>query len=80
MSKLPKTRSGKILRGTIRKIVNKQEYRFPATIDDAATLDIIQSASDGWHAERDALKQKEKEMIEKKTVEHIKEHHHDEKK
>lgn len=41
LSKLPKTRSGKILRGTIRKIVNDEAYAFPATIDDADTLDVI---------------------------------------
>jgi len=38
LNKLPKTRSGKILRGTIRKIVNGQEYAYPATIDDDSTL------------------------------------------
>lgn len=41
LNKLPKTRSGKILRGTIRKISNCMPYNFPATIDDASTLDII---------------------------------------
>lgn len=41
LNKLPKTRSGKILRGTIRKIVNGQEYAYPATIDDDSTLQII---------------------------------------
>ena len=45
LNKLPKTRSGKILRGTIRKITNGQEYNFPATIDDASTLDIIKALS-----------------------------------
>ena len=38
VSKLPKTRSGKILRGTIRKISNSQEYNYPATIDDPDAL------------------------------------------
>ena len=38
MEKLPKTRSGKILRGTIRKIANGQEYKMPATIDDPASI------------------------------------------
>ena len=41
VQKLPKTRSGKILRGTIKKIVNKEEYKYPATIDDVGTLTII---------------------------------------
>lgn len=44
--KLPKTRSGKILRGTMKKIVNNQEYNFPATIDDASSLDLIASLRD----------------------------------
>eukprot|EP00607_Mallomonas_marina_P003169 CAMPEP_0182439968 /NCGR_PEP_ID=MMETSP1167-20130531/86758_1 /TAXON_ID=2988 /ORGANISM="Mallomonas Sp, Strain CCMP3275" /LENGTH=543 /DNA_ID=CAMNT_0024633781 /DNA_START=573 /DNA_END=2204 /DNA_ORIENTATION=+ len=35
---LPKTRSGKILRGTLRKIVNKQNYKMPATIEDPLVL------------------------------------------
>ena len=50
LNKLPKTRSGKILRGTIRKISNKKPYNFPATIDDASTLDIIQSMCDDFRA------------------------------
>jgi propionyl-CoA synthetase len=39
VQKLPKTRSGKILRGTIKKILNFKEYAYPATIDDPTTLD-----------------------------------------
>jgi hypothetical protein len=35
---LPKTRSGKILRGTMRKIAEGETYRLPATIDDPAVL------------------------------------------
>ena len=42
--RLPKTRSGKILRATIRKIVNKQEYTVPATIEDPAALEEIDHA------------------------------------
>ena len=34
MERLPKTRSGKILRGTIRKISNGDQWNMPATIDD----------------------------------------------
>ena len=44
VKRLPKTRSGKILRGTIQKIANKQEYKTPATIDDPAILDEIREA------------------------------------
>ena len=38
VKRLPKTRSGKILRGTVRKIADKEEYKMPATIDDPAIL------------------------------------------
>ena len=41
IKRLPKTRSGKILRGTIRKIADKEEYKIPATIDDPAILSEI---------------------------------------
>lgn len=50
VSKLPKTRSGKILRGTIRKIVNDQEYKPPATIDDPTALDLITDSKNEWLA------------------------------
>jgi len=38
---LPKTRSGKILRGTMRKIADGEDYLMPATIDDPAVLGEI---------------------------------------
>ena len=41
IKRLPKTRSGKILRGTIRKIADNVEYKIPPTIDDPAILDEI---------------------------------------
>jgi propionyl-CoA synthetase len=41
VKRLPKTRSGKILRGTIKKIADGVEYRLPATIDDPVILDEI---------------------------------------
>ncbi len=41
VKRLPKTRSGKILRGTMRKIADGVEYSVPATIDDPATLKEI---------------------------------------
>ncbi len=44
VQRLPKTRSGKILRGTMKKIADGIEYRVPATIDDPAILDEIASA------------------------------------
>ncbi len=39
--RLPKTRSGKILRGTMKKIADGLEYRVPATIDDPSVLGEI---------------------------------------
>jgi len=41
ITRLPKTRSGKILRGTIRKIADNVEYKIPPTIDDPAILNEI---------------------------------------
>jgi len=41
VQRLPKTRSGKILRGTVKKIADGMEYRVPPTIDDPTTLDEI---------------------------------------
>ena len=38
---LPKTRSGKVLRGTMQKIADGQDYKIPATIDDSSTLTEI---------------------------------------
>jgi propionyl-CoA synthetase len=44
VQRLPKTRSGKILRGTMRRIADGQEYTMPATIDDPAILGEIAEA------------------------------------
>ena len=41
VARLPKTRSGKILRGTIKKIADGEPWTMPATIDDPAILDEI---------------------------------------
>jgi propionyl-CoA synthetase len=41
VKRLPKTRSGKILRGTIKKIADGVEYQVPPTIDDPLILDEI---------------------------------------
>ena len=47
VDRLPKTRSGKILRGTMAKIADSEDYRLPATIDDPAILDEIKLALQG---------------------------------
>ncbi len=44
VARLPKTRSGKILRSTMRRIADGETYRTPATIDDPVILDEIESA------------------------------------
>jgi propionyl-CoA synthetase len=44
VDRLPKTRSGKILRGTMQKIANNQNYTMPATIDDPTILSEIDTA------------------------------------
>ncbi|MEM6480973.1 MAG: propionate-CoA ligase PrpE [Pseudomonadota bacterium] len=41
VDRLPKTRSGKILRGTMVKIADAEDFKMPATIDDPAILDEI---------------------------------------
>jgi propionyl-CoA synthetase len=47
VARLPKTRSGKILRGTIKKIADHEPWTMPATIEDPAVLDEITTALSG---------------------------------
>lgn len=47
VGRLPKTRSGKILRATMKKIADGEEYAMPATIEDPAVLDEIGMALKG---------------------------------
>lgn len=44
VSKLPKTRSGKILRNVLRKIANGQDFKVPPTIEDTSALSECQDA------------------------------------
>jgi propionyl-CoA synthetase len=44
VARLPKTRSGKILRGTIKKIADGEAWSMPATIEDPKVLDEIGAA------------------------------------
>ncbi|MDH4073509.1 MAG: AMP-binding protein, partial [Gammaproteobacteria bacterium] len=44
VARLPKTRSGKILRATMRRIADDEEYRMPATIEDPDVLDEIRKS------------------------------------
>jgi len=47
VERLPKTRSGKILRGTMRNIADGESYKVPSTIDDPAILPEIEDAVAG---------------------------------
>jgi propionyl-CoA synthetase len=47
LDRLPKTRSGKILRKTMRQIVDGEPYKTPATIEDPAVLDALADAVRG---------------------------------
>ncbi len=47
VKRLPKTRSGKILRGTIQKIADNKEFNIPATIDDPTILGEMEEALTG---------------------------------
>ena len=47
VGRLPKTRSGKILRGTMRSIADGERYAVPATIDDPAILEEIRESLQG---------------------------------
>jgi propionyl-CoA synthetase len=50
VDRLPKTRSGKIVRGTIKKIADGADYRVPPTIEDATVLDEITANLDSMLA------------------------------
>jgi propionyl-CoA synthetase len=53
VKRLPKTRSGKILRGTMQKIADCEEYKMPATIDDPVILqEIEESLKSAGYAQR----------------------------
>ena len=48
VDRLPKTRSGKVLRGTIQKIADGKEFKMPAAIDDPAVLTEIAEVLSSW--------------------------------
>ena len=51
VSALPKTRSGKILRGIVLKMADGDDFKVPGTIEDAAALDVIESViTERWRA------------------------------
>ncbi len=54
VSRLPKTRSGKILRGTMRSIADGEAWKMPATIDEPAIMDEISAVLDSMALQADA--------------------------
>jgi len=60
MERLPKTRSGKILRRVMKCILNGESYKTPATIDDMATLDAVKENRLGAGFEGAVLKPNQK--------------------
>ena len=52
VKRLPKTRSGKILRATMRKMANGEEVEVPATIDDPAICRRLKRRWRGWGIRR----------------------------
>ncbi len=50
LDRLPKTRSGKILRKTMRQIVDGEDYRVPATIEDLTVIDDLIRALPTTHS------------------------------
>ncbi len=57
VKRLPKTRSGKILRATMRQIADGETYKMPATIDDPAILDEITESLRAKGLAKGALRQ-----------------------
>ena len=57
VERLPKTRSGKVLRSTMQKIADHQDYKIPATIDDASIMfeiaEALGEAKPHQHAHRE---------------------------
>ena len=57
---LPKTRSGKILRGTMQKIADGDAYRMPATIDDSTVLtEVTEALNQAGYAKKRASQPEE---------------------
>ena len=48
VERLPKTRSGKILRQVMRKMIDGDEYVVPSTIEDAAVIDELKQQFLNW--------------------------------
>ena len=45
---LPKTKTGKIMRRMMLKIMNGEDYKYPPTIEDASAIDLMHSFSDNY--------------------------------
>lgn len=66
---LPKTRSGKILRGTMQKIADGDDYKIPATIDDPSTLNEVREILNqvGYAKRRDSHPTKQSAVYSPRT-------------
>jgi len=58
VNRLPKTRSGKILRGTMKQIADGDPWTMPATIDDPAVLSEIAASLQGRSTKLEELRNK----------------------
>ena len=63
IERIPKTRSGKLLRRIVRHILNDEQYKFPSTIDDVTTLKIIERISRSNGFEKNVFKPDQKFKI-----------------
>jgi propionyl-CoA synthetase len=52
VKRLPKTKSGKILRGIMRRIVDGKKYTVPSTIDDLAVLKELEKTVKTIHRDK----------------------------
>jgi propionyl-CoA synthetase len=52
VKRLPKTRSGKILRKLLRQIIDKEQFQIPSTIDDVAIIQEIEEASNTYFSNK----------------------------
>mmetsp|Transcript_11210 Transcript_11210/g.5674 ORF Transcript_11210/g.5674 Transcript_11210/m.5674 type:complete len:82 (-) Transcript_11210:112-357(-) len=56
IKKLPKTRSGKILRGTLKKLAHNEEFSIPATIDDPDTIEDAREEMKRLEIDKDLIR------------------------
>ena len=65
--RIPKTRSGKVLRGTVQKILDNEEYKFPETIDDPSSLEFVKEVYETCLIKREKLDFTSETKLEKRV-------------